>query len=164
MLYVASDAPTLCPELSLWVGPPPCPCPWATSLLTSVPALRADPSLCPGKFGSSHLGAEGREGCAVLLVRLCHPVCLCNYFCKNCLICGCHSLAPGLRPHLSSRPACTSFNCSGVSEPPGSLAARPSELRPVTQQPAQGTSSWGLGVVCCSAGGLSSEPRERDPT
>lgn len=37
---------------------PTCPCPWAPCLLTSVPALRADPSLCPGQFGSSYLGAE----------------------------------------------------------------------------------------------------------
>lgn len=158
MLYVASDAPTLCPELSLWVGPslslslghqPPDQCSCAQSRSQPLPRANLD------------LPTWGQR---VERAVPPSPVCLCNYFCKNCLICGCHSLAPGLRPHLSSRTACTSVSCSGASEPPGSLAARPSELRPGTQQPAHGTSFWGLGVVCCSAGGLSSEPRERDPT
>lgn len=53
--------------------------------------------------------------------------------------------SPGLRPHLSSRPACTSLGCSGVSWPHGSPAARPSEQRPLTQQPAQSTGSRGPG-------------------
>lgn len=64
--------PSALSRVSGWA--PTCPCPWATSLPASVPALRADPSLCPGKFGSSYRGAEcGERGCAVLLVRLYHP-------------------------------------------------------------------------------------------
>lgn len=117
VLCVASDDPTLCPELSLWVGPdlslslghqPPdqCSCPRSRSQPLPRGAIWIFP---PG-------GRVWGEGlCSVTCQAVPpSPVCLCNYFCKNCLICGCHSLAPGLRPHLSSRPACTSLGCSGV--------------------------------------------------
>lgn len=43
------------------------------------------------------------------------------------------------------------------------LAVRPSQQRPMTQQPAQSTSFWGVGVGCCSAGGLDPEPWGRGP-
>lgn len=43
------------------------------------------------------------------------------------------------------------------------LAVRPSQQRPMTQQPAQSTSFWGVGVGCSLAGGLSPEPRGRGP-
>ena len=45
-LPMASDAPTLCPELRFWVGPLPVPVREIFGLLTSVPALGVDPSLC----------------------------------------------------------------------------------------------------------------------
>ena len=43
---MASDAPTLCPELRFWVGPLPVPVREIFGLLTSVPALGVDPSIC----------------------------------------------------------------------------------------------------------------------
>lgn len=107
MLYVASDAPTLCPELRFWVDPPPVP---VLGPPASCPVF-LPPEQTPGhaqaNWGLLAWGqGEGVGACSVTRQAMPpSPVCLCNYFCKNCLICGCHSLAPSLRPSLSSRPA-----------------------------------------------------------
>jgi hypothetical protein len=51
---MASDTLKHCPELRFWVAHPLLSF-LGPSLMTSVPAPRTDPSLCPGKFGSSYL-------------------------------------------------------------------------------------------------------------
>ena len=88
-LHVASDAPTLCPELRFWVGPylslnlwPPDQSsrPWGGP----QPPPRLIQIFLPG----GRVRAWGR--CAVLQVRLCGPALLSDYFCKNCIICGCY--------------------------------------------------------------------------
>lgn len=128
---------------------PTCPGPQASSLLTSVPAPRADPSLCPGRFGSSYPGARfGAKGLYSVICQavLPSPVCLCNYFCKNRILCGCHSHAPHLGPLcLPCLPAPHSA-ALGFPHLIPALAVRPSQQRPMTQQPAQSTRFWGVGV------------------
>lgn len=162
---MASDAPTLCPELRFWVDPlpvsvlgPPASCP------VFLPSEQT-PGSAQASWGLPASGqGEGVGLCSITRQAvLPSPVCLCNYFCKNCLICGCHSLGPSLRPNLSSRPACTSLCCSGVSQCQSSPAARPGQQRPVTQQPAQSTSLWGRGGELLSR---RFEPRAwgKDPT
>ena len=116
-LHVASDAPTLCPELRFWVGPyvslslwPPdhSSHPWG--------GPQPPPTLIQIFLPGGRV--RGWGGCAVLQVRLCGPALLSDYFCKNCIICGCYPLTLSFRPNLSSRPACTSLGSSEVSAPP----------------------------------------------
>ena len=125
-LHMASDAPTLCPELRFWVGllPVPCPepsapdqcsCPWGGP----QPPPRLIRILLPG----GRVRSRGAVQCYGLGC-VARPFCLCDYFCKNCIICGCHPLALGLGPNLSSRPTCTSLGGSEVSARPSSTGCQ----------------------------------------
>lgn len=101
----------------------------------------------------------------VLLVRLCCPalfVCA-IIFVKIVLTVVATPLPP------ASGPTCLPGLPAPHSPAPGfprlmpALAARSSQQRPMTQQPAQSTSFWGSRVECCSAESLSPEPWERGP-
>lgn len=132
MLYVASDAPTLCPEPSLWVGPclslslglqPPDQC--------SCPQSRSQP--LPGQIWVFRPGGRVRGwGCAVLLVRLCHPalfVCV-IIFVKTVLSVVATPLPQASGPIcLPGLPAPHSA-ALGFPSLIAALAARPSEQRP----------------------------------
>ena len=125
-LHMASDATTLCPKLmsgwvpylslslSLW-PPDQCSCPWGGP----QPPPRLIQIFLPGGRVRSRGAVQCYgSGCAA------RPFCLCDYFCKNCIICGCHPLTLGLRPNLSSRPTCTSLGGSEVSAPPSSTGCQ----------------------------------------
>ena len=65
-----------------------------SSLMTSVPDHRTNPSLCPGTSLSSYsdkVRALGLYSVTCWTAPL-SPVYLCNYFFKNRITCGCHPL------------------------------------------------------------------------
>lgn len=112
----------LCPELFHYGmrGSVSTPHLFPSSLMTSVPDPRTDPSLCPGKSVSSYSGqGEGPGGCTVLLVGLHHSalfICV-IIFLKKLYYLWLPPPCPSLGSSLSSRPACTSLGCSRVPCP-----------------------------------------------
>lgn len=73
MLYVASDAPTLCPELRFWVDPPPVPVLGPPASCPVFLPSEQTPGPAQANWGLPAWGQDEGGGCAVLLVRLCHP-------------------------------------------------------------------------------------------
>lgn len=73
-LCLASDPLMLCPELSHYGlrGSVSTPYRFPSSLMTSVPDHRTNPSLCPGTSVSSYSDKVRPWGCTVLLVGLHH--------------------------------------------------------------------------------------------
>lgn len=151
-LHMASDTLVLCPEPFHYGirGSVSTPHQFPSSLMTSVPDPRTDPSLCPGKSVSSYSG-QG-EGCGAYSVTCwtapLSPVCVIIFL--KLVLPVVATPCPSLGSSLSSRPVCTSLGCSRVpglcSNP--ACQAQPAKAR--TQQPAQRTCLWRerRGLLC----------------
>lgn len=157
----------LCPELFHYGirGSVSTPHLFPSSLMTSVPDPRTDPSLCPGKSVSSYSGqGEGLGGCTVLLVGLHHSalfICV-IIFLKNCITCGCHPLPqPWVQSVFQACLHLTWLFQGPLSFVP-TLVVRPSQQRPRPSSLPKAL-VYGGKEGDLSVGSLSPEPWGRGP-